>query len=65
MKLRRCAHIACLLIALPAALDARRPEAAVRQEQEQAAREAPRLAEQLALKPGMIVADVGAGGGAM
>jgi ubiquinone/menaquinone biosynthesis C-methylase UbiE len=37
----------------------------VRQEREQAAREAPPLAEQLALKPGMIVADVGAGGGAM
>jgi ubiquinone/menaquinone biosynthesis C-methylase UbiE len=37
----------------------------VRQEREQAAREAPKLAEVLALKPGMIVADVGAGGGAM
>ena len=37
----------------------------MRQEREQAAREVPQLAELLALKPGMIVADVGAGGGAM
>ena len=42
-----------------------RPASAVRQEREQAAREVPQLAELLALKPGMIVADVGAGGGAM
>ena len=37
----------------------------MRQEREQAAREVPQLAELLVLKPGMIVADVGAGGGAM
>jgi predicted methyltransferase len=58
-------YLACLLIALPAALASQRPAAAVRQERERAAREVPKLAEVLALKPGMVVADVGAGGGAM
>jgi predicted methyltransferase len=61
----RCAFVACLFLTLPAALRSQRPAAAVRQEREQAAREVPQLAELLALKPGMIVADVGAGGGAM
>src|SRR5262245_15817671 len=61
----RCAFVACLLFALPAVLGSQRPAGAIRQEREQAAREAPELAEVLALKPGMIVADVGAGGGAM
>ena len=66
MKLRyRCAHVACLLVALSSSLASQRPANAVRQEREQAAREAPQLAELLALKPGMVVADVGAGGGAM
>ena len=66
MKLRRrCAYIACLVFALPTALASQRPAGVVRQEREQAAREVPQLAELLALKPGMIVADVGAGGGAM
>jgi len=65
MTLRRCAYIACLLFALPAAAQSQRPATAVRQEREQAAREVPQLAELLALKPGMTVADVGAGGGAM
>ena len=61
----RCAYVACLLIALPAAVASQRPAEAVRQERAQAAREAPLLAETLALKPGMSVADIGAGGGAM
>ena len=66
MNLRcRCAFVACLLFTLPAAPGSQRPASAVRQEREQAAREVPQLAELLALKPGMIVADVGAGGGAM
>ena len=66
MMLRfRCAYVACLLIALPAAVASQRPAEAVRQERERAAREVPRLAETLALKPGMVVADVGAGGGAV
>jgi predicted methyltransferase len=66
MKLRcGCAYVACLLLTLPAAPGAQRPAEAVRQEREQAAREVPQLADVLALKPGMIVADIGAGGGAM
>ena len=51
MTLRRCAYIACLLFALPAAAQSQRPATAVRQEREQAAREVPQLAELLALKP--------------
>ncbi len=60
-----CTVVACLLLTLPVVLGAQRPAAAVRQEREQAVREGPQLAELLALKPGMVVADVGAGGGAM
>jgi predicted methyltransferase len=66
MKLRhRYSYVVCLLFVLPAALASQRPATAVRQEREQAAREVPQLAELLGLKPGMIVADVGAGGGAV
>lgn len=55
----------CLLFLAPAALVAQRPEAAIRQEREQAAREVPKLADVLSLTRGMTVADVGSGGGAM
>ncbi len=66
MKLRyRCACVACLLVVLSATLGSQRPAVVVRQEREQAAREVPQLAELLALEPGMTVADVGAGGGAI
>ena len=61
----RFAHAVCLLFVVPAALVAQRPEGLVRQELEQAAREVPKLAQVLSLKPGMTVADVGSGGGAM
>lgn len=61
----RLAHALCLFVLAPAALVAQRPEGAVRQEREQAAREVPKLADVLSLEPGMTVADVGAGGGAM
>jgi predicted methyltransferase len=62
----RWACIVGLLFALPTALGSQqRPAGVVRQERELAAREVPPLAELFALKPGMIVADVGAGGGAM
>ena len=61
----RCAFVACLLLHASSSFGSQRPAGAVRQEREQAAREVPQLAELLALKPGMIVADVGAGGGAM
>ena len=65
MKLRcGCAYVACLVLTLPTTLESQRPATAIRQEREQAAREVPQLAELLVLKPGMIVADVGAGGGA-
>ena len=59
------AGLVCLLFTFPAALHSQRPAAVVRQEREQAAREVPLLADVLALKPGMTVADVGSGGGAM
>jgi predicted methyltransferase len=55
----------CLLFTFPATLHSQRPAVVIRQEREQAAREVPLLADVLALKPGMTVADVGAGGGAM
>ena len=62
---RRFAQVACLLFIGHAVLAAQRPAALIRQELEQAAREVPKLAEVLSLKPGMTVADVGSGGGAM
>ena len=66
MKLRcGCAYVACVVLTLPATPESQRPAGVVRQEREQAAREVPKLAELLVLKPGMIVADIGAGGGAM
>ena len=65
MPRRRRFAIVCLLFVAPSLLAAQRPAALLRQEQAQAAREVPKLAEVLALKPGMIVADVGSGGGAM
>ena len=65
MLRRRCADLACLLLLLPAVAESQRPAGVVIQEREQAAREGPQLAELFALKPGMTVADVGAGGGAM
>ena len=62
---RRFAQVSCLLFIGHAVLAAQRPAALIRQELEQAAREVPKLAEVLSLKPGMTVADVGSGGGAM
>jgi precorrin-6B methylase 2 len=48
------------------ALEAQQPDAAqIRQERAQAEAHAPRLVELLELKPGMTVADIGSGGGAM
>ena len=55
----------CFLLVVPAALDAQRPANLIRQEFDQAAREVPTLARVLSITPGMTVADVGAGGGAM
>lgn len=45
---------------------AQEPDAAqIRQERAQAEREGPKIMEVLGVKPGMIIADVGSGGGAM
>jgi ubiquinone/menaquinone biosynthesis C-methylase UbiE len=55
---------AALVFASPAR--AQEPDARqIAQEREQAELDAPKLIEQLGLKPGMTVADVGTGGGAM
>src|SRR5688572_17503627 len=54
-----------LLLVLPVASAAQRPANLIRQEQEQAKRDVPKLADVLSLKPGMTVADVGSGGGEM
>jgi ubiquinone/menaquinone biosynthesis C-methylase UbiE len=62
---RTCLVSLSLLLTAWASLAAQRPAQVVRQEIEQAAIEVPKLAELLDLKPGMTVADVGAGGGAM
>ena len=61
----RPAFLTCLCFALSVPVVAQRPAVVIRQEREQAAREVPVLADVLALKPGMTVADVGAGGGAV
>jgi ubiquinone/menaquinone biosynthesis C-methylase UbiE len=61
----RCAYSVLLLFVLSAAPSAQRSAALFRQELEQATREVPKLADVLSLKPGMTVADVGSGGGAM
>lgn len=57
--------VAVTILALVGAIEGQAPsEQQVRQERAQAELDAPRLAEVLELKPGMTVADVGAGGGA-
>ena len=61
----RCAYSVLVLFVFAASLSAQRPAVVLRQEKEQAAREVPKLSEVLSLKPGMSVADVGSGGGAM
>jgi cyclopropane fatty-acyl-phospholipid synthase-like methyltransferase len=66
MNMRRLQLLTGAIVLLAwASQAAQRPAGAVRAEVEQAERDVPKLADALALKPGMIVADIGAGGGAM
>ena len=62
---RRIFAVAVTTLAIVGALEGQAPsEQQVRQERAQAELDAPKLADVLELKPGMTVADVGAGGGA-
>lgn len=65
MRTTAASAVAALLL-LPALAFAQEPDAAqIRQERAQAEREAPHIMEVLGVKPGMTIADVGSGGGAM
>lgn len=65
MDMRRLSLIVSLALFTAASVMAQQPDAAqIRQERQQAEKDVPSLAETLGLKPGMTVADVGAGGGA-
>src|ERR1051325_7828015 len=62
---KRPAAIVSLLVCLSAGLAAQRPAQVVQFELRHAERDVPKLAEVLNIQPGMSVADIGAGGGAM
>jgi ubiquinone/menaquinone biosynthesis C-methylase UbiE len=63
--MKRLPILVPILLSAVAALGAQQPDAAqVKQERDIAERHAPKLAVVLNLKPGMTVADIGAGGGA-
>ena len=67
MSMRRFTFIAASAIFAAVSLSAqRRPDAARinQQERDTAEKDAPQLAEVLQIKPGMTIADIGAGGGA-
>jgi SAM-dependent methyltransferase len=63
---RYAAVVAVVAVALAVTVRAQEPDARqIARERKDAEAEAPKLVDVLALKPGMTVADVGAGGGAM
>ena len=66
MNMRRLILSASIVILIGVmSVNAQQPDAAqIRQEREQAERDAPKLAEILQAKPGATIADIGAGGGA-
>ena len=66
MRNTRTWPIVCAAVAVVVSLHAQQPsDRQLAEERRQAELDAPKLADVLELKPGMIVADVGAGGGAM
>jgi predicted methyltransferase len=65
INMRRLSLIVSVALVAVATLAAQQPDAAqIRQERQQAELDVPKLVEILGLKPGMTIADVGAGGGA-
>ena len=68
MTMKRRFFVAALLLAASTHLlvAQQEPDAAqIKQEREQAELDAPKLVEVLGVKPGMTIADIGSGGGAM
>lgn len=63
---RHAARLAIIAVAFAVSVRAQEPDARqIAQERKDAEAEAPKLVDVLALQPGMAVADVGSGGGAM
>lgn len=66
ISMTRPALVFAALLLVPSFAHAQEPDAAqIKQERAQAEREAPQILDVLGVKPGMTIADVGSGGGAM